>query len=114
MDSFDLGPVSKRTVREEIVTRDDRIGRADSLRKPPGPPATLRTALVVGVAKLDGVVEIVNEMPRVTAQQHAIAIPAKVCAAESRRRIAVPGGVGRDEAGNLDRNLHKTQTSPRR
>ena len=68
VDSFDPGPGSERAVRQEIVAGDDRVGRADRLREPPGPPATLGTAPIVGVAKLDGVVEIVDQVPRTAAQ----------------------------------------------
>ena len=112
MDSFDPGPGSERTVGQEIVAGDDRVGRADRLREAPGPPAALRTALVVRITEQDGVVEIEDEVPRVSAQMHAIASLARVCAAGSPRRTATPGGAARAEEAPLDRSLRSVKDQP--
>ncbi len=107
MDSFDVGPVSKRTVRKEIVAGDDRVGHTDSLRKPPGPPVTLRTTLVVGVTELDGVVKIEDKVPRIAAQCTQLPCWQELTLQDHRVELLSPAKLEGPKQANLDRNLHR-------
>ena len=84
-----LGPGSQRTVGQEVVAGDDRVGRADRLREPPGPPAAVRTRAIVRIAEEDGVVEVEDEVPRSAAQRAQL--PARQELALQNHRVELRG-----------------------
>ena len=69
MHAIDLGASAQRTIGQKIVTRNDRVDRADGPRKPLGSPATFETATIVRIPQEHGIIEVVHEMPRIFAQR---------------------------------------------
>ena len=89
------------------------LGRS---REPPhAARRTVRTALVVGIAEEDGVVEIEDEVPRVPAQNAQAAMPARVYVAGSPRRTAAASAKLDDPGrGPSLEPLARRATSPHR
>jgi hypothetical protein len=64
MDTFHARSGSESAIGQEIITRDDRIDRADCLGKTAGPARTLRSARVVRIPKEDGIIEVEDQVMR--------------------------------------------------